>query len=265
MKIFISADIEGVTGSTVWDETLRGKGEYNDFAHQMTLEAKAACEGAIEAGATEIIIKDAHDSGRNLNHNLLPRITKLVRGWSGGLYSMVQELDSSYDALMFVGYHSPAGSNANPLAHTMTTTLDYLKINGLIASEFLVHSYIAAYHNVPVAFLCGDKGMCEDAKDIVENIGTVAVKEGRGNSTINIHPELALDLIKNKVRETLSKDLSLYKLELPKEFEVEIRYREHKDAYKKSFYPGIEKVDNNTIKFKTNDYMEVLKAFNYLI
>lgn len=265
MKVFISADIEGVTGSTVWDETIKGKPEYSEFARQMTLEVKAACEGAIEAGATEILVNDAHDSGRNIDHNQLPKITKLVRGWSGGLYSMVQELDSSYDALMFVGYHSAAGKDDNPLAHTMTTTLDYLNINGRIASEFLVHSYIAAYLGVPVVFISGDKGLCEDAKEIIENIGTVAVKEGRGNSTISIHPELALDLIRDTVKESLSKDLSLCKLELPKEFVVEIRYREHKNAYRSSYYPGVEKIDANTIVFKSNDYMEVLKAFNYLI
>jgi len=265
MKVFISADIEGVTGCTVWDETEKGKDGYDYFARQMTLEVKAACEGANIAGATEIMVNDAHDSGRNIDHNILPKNTKLVRGWSGGLYSMVQELDDTYDALMFVGYHSAASRDTNPLSHTMSTFLDYVKINGKVASEFLIHSYIAAYLGVPVVFLSGDQGLCNEVVDLNENIATVAVKEGRGNSSINIHPELAIDLIKEGVKEVLSKDISRCKLELPKEFKLEIRYRQHKDAYKRMFYPGVTKVDENTISYISNDYMEVLKLVNYLI
>lgn len=68
MKIFISADIEGITGVTHWDETEKTKSDHKEFAHQMTLEVKAACEGAIDAGADEIWIKDAHDTARNIDH-----------------------------------------------------------------------------------------------------------------------------------------------------------------------------------------------------
>ena len=265
MKIFISADIEGVTGCTVWDETEKGKDGYEYFARQMTREVKAACEGANAAGAKEIMVNDAHDSGRNIDHNLLPKNTKLVRGWSGGLYSMVQELDDSFDALMFIGYHSAANKDTNPLSHTMSTFLDYIKINDQIASEFLIHSYIAAYLGVPVVFLSGDKGLCQVAKNLNENIETVAVKEGKGNSTINIHPELALDQIMEGVKKALLKDKFLCKIELPKEFNIEIRYRQHKDAYKRSYYPGVTKIDEHTINYKSNDYMEVLRLMNYLI
>jgi D-amino peptidase len=265
MKIFISADIEGVTGVTHWDETEKNESDYKDFAHQMTLEVKAACEGAVNAGANEIWIKDAHDSGRNIDHNLLPKNTKLVRGWSGGLYSMVQELDSSFDALLYVGYHSAAGTNTNPLSHTMNTTLDYIKINGRYASEFLIHSYIAAYLGVPVVFLCGDLGLCNEVKSINENIVTIPVKEGIGNSTISIHPQLALELIKNGVEESLSKELSECKLELPKTFELEIKYNEHANALRKSNYPGAELIDPKVVKFTHDDYMEVVRAMKFLL
>lgn len=265
MKVFISVDIEGVTGSTVWDETDKGKDLYDYFSTQMTKEAKAACDGANAAGAIDIMVNDAHDSGRNIDHNVLPKNTKLVRGWSGGLYSMVQELDETYDALMFVGYHDAASKDTNPLSHTMTTTLDYVKINGMVASEFLIHSYIAAYLGVPVVFLSGDKGLCESVKNLNENIVTVAVKEGKGNSTVSIHPELALELIEEGVKKALTQDMSKCILELPKEFNVEIRYRNHKDAYKSSYYPGVVKLDENTIQYISNDYMDVLRMMNFLI
>lgn len=265
MKIFISADIEGITGCTSWDETEKAHPDYNYFANQMTLEVKAACEGANEAGATEILINDAHDSGRNIDHNLLPENTKLVRGWAGDIYSMVQELNHTFDALLFIGYHSAGGKDANPLAHTMNNSiLDFIKINDEIASEFVIHAYIAAYLGVPVAFLSGDLGLCDEVKRTNNNIAIVAVKEGKGNSTVNIHPTLAISLIKDGVKDILSKDLSKNKIQLPSTFKLEVRYKEHRDAIRRSFYPGVTKIDENTIQFKSNDYIEILKAIHYL-
>lgn len=265
MKVFISADIEGVTGCTVWDETEKGKDLYNNFANQMTLEVKAACDGINELGPAEITIKDAHDSARNIDHNLLPKNTKLIRGWDGGLYSMVQGLDESYDCLMFIGYHSAAGRNTNPLSHTMNTIIDYIKINGEIASEFTIHSYIAASLGVPVVLLTGDKGLCEDALELNDNINTVAVKEGIGNSTFNIHPSLALDLIKKAARNAVEEDMSKCIIELPHEFNVEIRYKNHKSAYKASHYPGVKILDSNRINYYSKDYKEILRMMSFLI
>ena len=80
MKIYITADIEGVTGVTHWDETDKTKPDYNEFREQMTAEVVAACEGAMNAGVSEIWIKDAHASGRNLVMEKLPEIVRLVRG-----------------------------------------------------------------------------------------------------------------------------------------------------------------------------------------
>ncbi|GFN34298.1 M55 family metallopeptidase [Tepidimicrobium xylanilyticum] len=265
MKIYISADIEGVTGVTHWNETEKSEADYKEFAHQMTLEVKAACEGAINAGADEIWVKDAHDSARNIDHNLLPKSTKLIRGWSGHMFSMVQELDETFDALVFIGYHSAGGTNDNPLSHTMNTNIDYMKLNREYLSEFLIHSYIASYLKVPVVFLSGDLGLCNEVKKINENIVTVAVKEGRGNSTISIHPQLALELIRDGVETSLKRDLSLYKIELPEEFNLEIKYRQHADALKALNYKGVEAIDSMRVSFKSKDLMEIVRAIRFLI
>ena len=120
LKVFISVDIEGAVGIAHWDEADSGHGDYAEFRQRMTMEAAAACEGALAAGATEIWVKDAHGSGRNILQEALPREAKLVRGWSMHPYAMVQELDSSFDAACFVGFHGPAGHPGNPLAHTNT-------------------------------------------------------------------------------------------------------------------------------------------------
>ena len=132
MNVYISADIEGITGITHWDETEKtNPDDYIQYQDQMTKEVAAACEGALNAGATEILVKDAHDSGRNILADRLPEDVKLIRGWSGHPLCMVQELDESFDAAVFIGYHSRAGSDANPLAHSMSLKLDSIDLNGV--------------------------------------------------------------------------------------------------------------------------------------
>lgn len=266
MKIYISADIEGVTGVTHWDETEKGKEGYEKYAKQMTLEVKAACEGAINAGVGEIWVKDAHDSGRNLDHNQLPKNTKLIRGWTGHMYSMVQGLDNTFDALLFVGYHSASGTSTNPLSHTMNNEkINYMKLNGEYLSEFLMHTYIATYLNVPVVFLSGDLGLCDEVKKINPNIVTIPVKEGIGNATINIHPELALELIRNGVEESLKKDFSLYKIDLPKEFELEISYKSNRDVMKALNYPNVKEIGPKEVGFQSKDFIEIVRAIEFLV
>ena len=103
MKVFISADIEGVAGITSWDETNKNHSDYEYFKIQMSKEVAAACEGANECGAKEIYIKDAHASGRNIIPDYLPENAYLIRGWSGDPLSMVQGIDDSFDALIFIG------------------------------------------------------------------------------------------------------------------------------------------------------------------
>jgi D-amino peptidase len=264
MKIYISADIEGITGSTVWDETEKKHPDYGEFREQMTAEVAAACQGALEAGATEIWVKDAHDSARNIIAERLPQEARLVRGWSGHPYMMIQGLDASFQALMMIGYHSPAGSNANPLAHTMTGGLTHIKINGQVISEFTINAYTAALEKVPVVLVSGDAGLCRDAAALVPGLTGVAVKQGQGHSTINIHPRLAVEQIRQAAAQALQGDLSRCQVALPEHFSVEIRYKEHTRAYAASFYPGASLNGPHTLQFETSDYFEVLRLFSFV-
>jgi D-amino peptidase len=265
MKIYISADIEGVTGVTHWDEADRLKPDYSEFREQMTAEVSAACEGALLAGATEIWVKDAHASGRNLIAARLPRQTQLVRGWSGHPFSMVQELDESFDAMMMVGYHSRAGSGANPLAHTISGNIAGLKINGSYASELLMHAYTAASVNVPLVFVSGDQGICDDAALLIPPIATVAVKRGVGDASINIHPHLAVDQIMEQVQTALQNNVSRCRLPLPEQFAVQITYREHAMARRASFFPGAVLEQPHIVGFESDDYFEVLRLFAFVL
>ena len=264
MKIYISADIEGVCGSTHWDEADNNKADYAMFQKQMTAEAGAACKGAMAAGAKEIIVQDAHDSGRNIFAKDLPDGVKLIRGWSGHPNAMVQELDNTFDAVIFIGYHSGAGSGGNPMAHTMRGSyVDYLKINDHYTSEFLLHGLLAATLDVPVAFLAGDNELCKAVKNINKNITTVAVKEGIGDSTVNLHPKEAIEKIWQGVETALKSDLKQCYLPKYDEYSVELRFKKHQQAFDASFYPGCKLIEPQTITFKTIDYFEVMRMMKF--
>lgn len=265
MKVYISADIEGITGVNNWDETNKSKADYPYFAQQMTQEVKFACLGANEAGAKDILLKDAHGSARNISILDLPENVRIIRGWSRHPFMMMQDLDSSFDAAMMIGYHSSSGSDANPLAHTMDDLVSYIKINDQIVSEFLLNAYTAAYVGVPVVFVSGDEGLCSHVKGINKNITTLAVKKGSGDSTTSIHPNLAARLTREYVQEALKGDLNKCKIELPDSFRVEISYVHHQMAYKASFYPGMKQISPNTVLFETKDYFQVLCAMLFLV
>ena len=264
MKVYISADIEGTTGVTHWDETELGKGEYEPAREQMTAEVVAACEGALQAGATEIWIKDAHDSARNIIASRLPREARLIRGWSGHPFMMMQELDSTFQSLILVGYHSRMGSGGNPLSHTMSGNVTWLKINDSYASEFLLSAYTAALVKVPLAFVSGDKDLCDEVVQFNPHITTVAVKEGVGSSTINIHPDLAVEQIRSEVVKAMTSAQKCLML-LPDRFTAEVRFRRPERAYQYGFFPGARQTESTTVQFDHDDFFEVMRFLLFVL
>lgn len=261
MKLFISADIEGVTGIGHWNETDKSfPNEYTWFQQQMTAEVAAAANAAIKAGATEIVIKDAHDSGRNLFLDQLPELAEVVRGWSGHPLSMVQEVDDSFDAIMFIGYHSRAGQNTNTLAHTMSSArIARMTLNGEDMSEFYLHALAASYYGVPSVFVSGDEGLCEEVKQHNASIETVATIRGVGSSVISQHPKKSIDMITRGVEKALSGTLSNGMLQIPADLEFSIEFKKHQEAYRASFYPGAYLVNPVTVGYKATDYFEVMR------
>ena len=257
MKVYLSVDMEGVTGITHWDEAEKGKSEYEEFRAQMTAEAGAACEGALAAGAAEIWVKDAHATGRNLIASRLPRDVRLIRAWSEDPLPMMQELDGTFDAAMMVGYHAGAGRGASPLEHTFTQRFSHIRLNGGDASEFLLNAYYAAYRGVPVVLLSGDERQCKEATALVPQIATIPVMRGLGRSTVSIHPELACERIREAAESALRGDPSECRIELPEHFDVEIGFQHHSTAHRMSFYPGATQRGPTAIACETDDYFDV--------
>ena len=183
MKIFISADMEGVTGVSAWEDVEAGSKTYEYFRDQMTKEVVAVCDTSYKVAEAKgedisILIKDGHDSARNLKAESFKKGTKLFSGWSRDPYVMMSGLDSSFDAVIFTGYHSGATYEGNPLAHTMNNEkLTFFKINGKPVSEFIINTYTAAYFNVPVIAIVGDEMICNQGKELIPNIVEIPCKE----------------------------------------------------------------------------------------
>lgn len=267
IKLFISSDIEGTAGITSWDETDCRKGSrwYEYFCQQMTREVAAACEGAIAAGAEAILVKDAHDAGLNLNPAALPPEVQISRGWSGGLFAMVGGLSSGFDAVAFTGYHSPSYSAGSPLSHTMAPCVDEIIINGKRASEFTIHSYVAAMLGVPVVFVSGDAELCRQAKEFLPAITAVPVSAGEGGASVSQHPDVAVATIRDEMERALLGDIEACRIKLPPHFSVKVRYKQHQDAYHNAFYPGAQQLDEKTIAYQTDDYYEVMRFFSFVL
>lgn len=264
MKVYISVDIEGVTGVTAWSETELNHSDHTQAAQQMTKETLAACEAAIACGADEILIKDGHDSARNILIENLPSQAKIMRGWTNTPESMMAGIDSTFDAAIFIGYHSGAGFNGNPLSHTMNLNNNCVKINGEKAAEFDMNAYVAAHYGVPVVFVSGDEQLCCHAKQLIPEIETAGVKWGWGNATVSVSPKEACNMIREGVMKGLSK-LDLCTLKSPSEFNLEINFKECVHALRASFYPGACQLDEKSVSYTAKDIQEMMTARMFML
>jgi len=266
MKIFLSADIEGTCGITDWCETERtAPFDYSDFRKQMTREVAAACEGAIAAGAEEVFVRDAHDSARNIDASQLPQAIRIMRGWTGDPLSMMSGLDEGgFDGVFFTGYHAWAACGGNPLSHTMNQRNEYVTRNGVRMSEVLMNAYTAGYYDGPVPFLSGDKPLCDFARELIPNITTVAVNEGIGGAVVSMHPQAALQAIREGAEQAARKAASCPVI-LPDHFDTVIRFRDHRIAYSKCFYPGACLEDEKNVCFSSDDWYEMLRFYHFVL
>jgi D-amino peptidase len=264
-RLYISADIEGVCGIADWKETELAEAQGAYFRAQMSREAAAACEAAHAAGINDILLKDAHGSGRSIDPAMLPRNVRLMRSWTKDPYSMMAGLDASFGGACFVGYHSGAGSDGNPLAHTMNGNAMEIRINGLRTSEFMINAWTAASVGVPALLLTGDRLLCESARQFAPQIRTVAVSEGIGGASLSIHPDLAVERIKAAMADALSADPRTMLIDLPARFDMRVHFRQHQLAYQASFYPCVKRVDTTTIRLQTRSWTDILAFIHFAL
>ena len=266
MKVFLSADMEGTCGIAVWPETERTTPmDYAPIQKQMTREVAAACRGALAAGAEEVLVKDAHDTARNIDPTGLPRKIRMNRCWTGDLLTMMSGLDKDkYDAVIFTGYHAWASSSGNPLSHTMNTRNNKVTVNGVLCSEFMLNSYTAGYFGVPVVMVTGDKALCDFAKEMIPAITTVPVNECCGGGVTSLHPDEAVERIEAAAKEAVAK-ADLCKVPMPEHFHMEIDFVRHHVAYSKHFYPGAYLKDEKIVCFDSDDWYEILRFCHFVL
>ncbi len=261
LKIFISVDMEGITGIVNWEEVNRTGKDYDYFRRIMTLETNAAIEGALAAGASEIVVRDSHGSARNILPDLLHRSALLLRDWSGGPKGMMEGIDETFDAVVFIGYHAKAGTPDATLEHTMSGTVTDVSINGISLPEAGLNALIAGHYNVPVVFAAGDEAFCEHLKGLLGTVETVAVKKGIGAAALNLHPDVSREKIRAGVEKALRNRAGCrpYKLSAP--YTMVLKLKEETIVYNGQFYPGATRTGDWELTYKSADLMEVIRAF----
>ena len=264
MKVYISVDMEGICGVTKWHETNRGEADYEYFRALMTREASAAVEGALAAGASEVVVRDAHDSGCNILPDELHPEARLIRSWSGGLLSMMEGLDATYSAAVFIGYHAKANTRNAILKHTMSLSIADLRVNGVSLPEAGWNALIAGVFQVPVVFVSGDEALCQQASTLLGHVDTLAVKAAIGAASVNRSPAWARENISLGVKKALLSLGDFKPFDLGSPCEVEIEFREEEGAERGSWYPGARRLNNTTVALTATDFMDALRFYHFV-
>ena len=263
--MFISVDMEGIAGVVNWEEVSRDGKDYNMFRSIMTEETNAAIEGAVAAGAAEIWVRDSHGSARNILPEKLDRRAKLIRDWSGFPEGMMDGIDKSFDAVLFVGYHAKAGTPDATLDHTNSSSkINDAAINGISLPEAGFNALIAGYHDVPVVFVAGDRAICNQVNKLFEKIETVAVKEGMGNAALCLHPSVVQEKIRQGVEKSLKelKSYKPYKMQSP--YTLDLRLFKEQLVNDAAQFPGVKRTGDWSVSYTAEDLMDVIKVFRWL-
>ncbi len=256
-KIFISVDMEGIAGVIKGSDCSSSGKDYDYFRKIMTLETNAAIEGALAAGATEIVVRDGHGSKTNILPDLLHKKAKLLRGVTTRPENMMLGIDETFDAVLFIGYHAKAGTTEGILAHTSSGNVLDLSINDVSLPEAGYNALIAGLFDVPIAFLAGDNWICQQAKNLFGEVATVETKIGMGTAELGLHPEAVRDLIRSEVLKAV-KDLQQFKpYKLTPPYTMVLKVRKERELF-----TGAEKSEEGEFTFTSSDFLEVMDAFN---
>jgi D-amino peptidase len=266
-KVFISVDMEGIWGVVHGEQVSPGSAEYGSARRWMAEDVNAVITGLLGAGASEVVVNDSHGSMRNIVADTLNPKAALITGTPKPL-SMMQGIDATFDACIFVGYHARAGSAPAILDHTISSaTVRAIRINGQELPEMGINAAIAGYYNVPVIMLSGDTETCAQAKSIFgKELVTVPVKEAIGRLAAKLLPaEEARRHLMEAAKAALAAKgkIAPFRLNAPYTFEVEFLSSAH--AEPASLLPGIKRVNPRSVTFGASDYLEGFKLMRAII
>jgi D-amino peptidase len=257
LKVFISVDMEGLAGVVAGADVSATGADYGHFRAIMAAEANAAVEGAFRAGATEVLVRDSHGDKRNLLPNTVDPRARLLRGASAGPKNMMEGIDSTFDAVVFVGYHAKAGTPGAILEHTSTGNVVDLSINGVSLPEGGYNALTAGLYGVPVVFVAGDRAVVDQLRGLLGPIGAVAVKEEIGDAALGLSPQRAQEEIRRGGEQAIRDRARARPYRLAAPYTMVLKVRQERPLH-----PGAQKVREREFTFTSPDLLAVLAAFN---
>ncbi|MFY4719436.1 M55 family metallopeptidase [Streptomyces sp. LaBMicrA B280] len=187
MRVYVSADMEGITGLVDADDVQPGGRDYERGRSMMAEDVNAAVRGALAAGAHEVLVNDAHGPMRNLRPDDLHPRARLVRGKPKQMI-MLEGLTGEYDAMVCVGYHARAGA-PGVLSHSfMGHEIEDIWLDGRPTGEIGLAHATAAALGVPVAALTGDDAACAEMTQWDPSVAAVPVKYAHDRFAAELRP-----------------------------------------------------------------------------
>jgi D-amino peptidase len=266
LKLYISADMEGVVGS-VTDQQLGPDGfEYAKAREFMTQEVLAAIGAAREMGATEILVSDSHGNGQNLLIDRLPADVMVVRSWPRPLM-MMEGIDESFDAAIFIGYHAGTTNPDGVRAHTMSSArLADIRLDGRSMPEAGVSAAIAGHFGVPVVMISGDDAAVEEAQALLGDIEGAVLKWNYSfHSAKTLTPAAAYEKIYNAVKAALGRLDDFEPFVLPGPIPLEVTFKNYRPSQILSYLPSVERIDAHSIRFVGQDMVEISKFIEFIL
>jgi len=261
MKIYISADLEGVSGVVHPDQIYPDGPYYKETLMRWSQGLNAVISGLKEAGVDYIVINDAHNHMRNLNNSMVQNAL-VISGWQKP-FSMVSGIDQGFDGCFFLGYHAMAGSKST-LSHTYRPKIiREVYLNKILVGETGLNAALAGFYNVPVAFISGDEEVCLEAQNLLGN-QIVAVETKRGLSRYSAMSFPFETTLKNLKAETIrtikeKEKWKVYKVTSPCTISVVFSEANHADAAE--LIPGVKRIGNQQVEYQAQLYPVVFKCF----
>ena len=257
LKVYIAVDMEGIAG--VVSHAQAGGADYEWARGLMLAETNAAIAGAFDAGATEVVVNDAHGSHTNLRADLVDRRAILITGRPKPL-GMVEGLDASFDAVAFIGFHGHAAETDAVMGHTYSLAMRHVRLNGREVGEYGTAGMVAGYYKVPVVFVSGDEVFAAEARTFFPGVEALAVKEGIGfTAARTMHPLNARERIAAGVKSAIGRraQMSPVSITTPIVLEVELGSAAYADAA--MAVPGMERVNGVTVRYRAADALAAYK------
>ena len=264
-KIYISADMEGVTGAVSGAQLGPDGFEYERFRRFMTAEVLAAIDGARAAGAGEILVSDSHGNGQNLLLDMIPEDIEVVRSWPRPLM-MMEGIDETFDGAIFVGYHAGTTNPEGVRAHTISSaTLADVRLGGISVPEAGINAAIAGHFGVPVIMITGDDVIAREATRIIGDLETVIVKRSISfEAARTLTPVAGQRRIREAAQRAVARleDFEPYRIDTP--INVVVRFKNYRPSEILALLPLFERHDAHAVSFEANDMLEAAATLEFI-